>query len=549
MSDKEEQDTSQPLKIGDIDIPVSDQSPLVLTLAAVIQKQAIEIQKLRDEIQRLKKTTVRPEIKPSRLLKPPPEESPDPKKKKRKRPGSAKRKKTKDLRIDVNEVLQPDNLPAGAKLEGYRDFVVQDIVLESRNTRYRRAVYRLPDGTLLVAQRPAEVDSHFGPALREFILLQVHQNHVTQGRLLEQLGEMGVDISAGQLSNILLNGHDNFHAEKDELLTTARQISSYLHCDDTSARHQGQSAVCTHIGNELFASFSTTDSKSRLNFLRLLCQGEEQYHWCEEARESLGWLGASGKLQGKMNERADGIWSGREAWEAQLKRWGIKSDDHRRKVSEAALFGKLLTENWYENLGLVSDDAPQFKLFGFVHGLCWVHGERKIDRLIPLTTQHRTAKEKAQDTFWELYKSLTAYRAKPTETARQAIESQFDHLCQTKTGYPDLNEKLGLLHAKRDAFLAVLEHPHLPLHNNLSENDIREYARLRKISGGTRSDIGRRCRDTFMSLKKTCRKLGVSFQSYLRDRLTGRGEIPLLSDLMRMAAKESADSEPQPAPG
>lgn len=546
MGDKKEQETPQPLRISGIDIPVAEQSPLVLALLAVIQKQAREIQELRDEIQRLKKTTLRPKIKPSRLLKPPPADTSGPQKK---RPGSAKRHKTKALRIDVDQVIEPADLPPGARLEGYRDFVVQDIVVETRNTRYRRAVYRLGDGTLLVAQRPADVDSHFGPALREFILLQAHQNHVTQGRLLEHLRELGVDISAGQLSNILLKGHENFHAEKDELLPTARQISGYLHCDDTSARHQGKAAVCTHIGNELFASFSTTESKSRLNFLRLLCQPEEQYHWCEEASESLRWLGASGTLQVKMNEQADGVWSGRAAWEKQLKHWGVKSETHRRQVSEAALFGKLLTETWYDDLGLVSDDAPQFKLFGFVHGLCWVHGERKIDRLIPLTTRHRQAKEKAQDAFWELYKSLKAYRLEPTETARETISGQFDQMCQTKTGYPDLNEALGLLHAKRDAFLAVLEYPHLPLHNNLSENDIREYARLRKISGGTRSDNGRRCRDTFMSLKKTCRKLGISFQSYLRDRLTGRGEIPLLADLMRTVAGRSPDPIAATGPG
>jgi hypothetical protein len=546
MSERKEQETPQPLRVSGIDIPVAEQSPLVLALLAVIQKQDREIQELRDEIQRLKKTTRRPKIKPSRLLLPPPEDTSGPKKK---RPGSAKRHKTKALRIDVDQVIEPADLPPEARLEGYRDFVVQDIVVESHNTRYRRAVYRLPDGTLLVAQRSAEVDSHFGPALREFILLQTHQNHVTQVRLLEQLDEMGVDISAGQLSNLLLKGHESFHAEKDELLPTARQISGYLHCDDTSARHQGKAAVCTHIGNELFASFSTTDSKSRLNFLRLLCQPEEQYVWCEEARECLDLSAASGKLQAKMSQQADGVWLGRQAWEEQLKLWGVTSEAHCRQVSEAALFGKLLTEKWYDNLGLVSDDAPQFKLFGFVHGLCWVHGERKIDRLIPLTTRHRQAKEQAQDTFWELYKSLQAYRLEPTGTDKESIECQFDQLCQTKTGYPDLNEALNLLHAKRDAFLAVLEYPHLPLHNNLAENDIREYARLRKISGGTRSDSGRRCRDTFMSLKKTCRKLGVSFQSYLRDRLRGRGEIPLLADLMRTAAKESSGQVAATGPG
>lgn len=539
MSNEKHSESAEPLKIKGITIPADQVSQLVLALVAVIQKLDQENQELRDEIQRLKKTTRRPQIKPSTLLKPPPA---DPSKPKGKRPGSAKRKKTKDIRIDHEEILVPDDLPDGAKLEGYRDFVVQDIVLETHNTRYRRAVYRMPDGSLAVAQRPPEVDSHFGPGLHEFILLQTHQNHVTQGRLLEQLRELGVDISAGQLSNLLLKGHENFHAEKDQLLPTARQISGYLHCDDTSARHQGQAAVCTHIGNELFASFSTTESKSRLNFLRLLCQPGEQYRLCEEARTCLEFAGASGKLQAKMAEQADGIWSGREAWEKQLTQWGVKTETHRRRVSEAALFGTLLTENWYSDLGLVSDDAPQFKLFGFVHGLCWVHGERKIDRLIPLTVRQRKAQELAQSAFWEIYQSLQAYREAPSETAKESIEAQFDQMCGGKTGYADLNEALQLLHAKRSEFLAVLEYPHLPLHNNLSENDIREYARLRKISGGTRSDEGRRCRDTFMSLKKTCRKLGVSFQSYLRDRIRGIGDIPQLSERMRAAASD-------PAPG
>lgn len=534
------------LTFAGIDIPGDQQSPLVMTLLALLHKQAAEIQVLRDEILRLKKTTTKPVIKPSRLLEATPaEDDPNFIGPKKRRAGSTKRKKTRELRIDIDEVIKPKDLPNDAKFEGFRDFVVQDIVMKSCNTRYRRAVYRLPDGSLIVGQRPEDVDSHFGPALIEFILLQTHQNHVTQGRLLEQLTELGVDISAGQLSNILLNGHEKFHAEKDELLPTAREISGTLHCDDTSARHQGQAAVCTHIGNDLFASFSTTDSKSRLNFLRLLCQPEEQYRLCEEAHACLEFSGAGSKLQAKVAAFEDGVWTGRKAWEEQLTDWKITSETHRRQVSEAALFGKLLTEKWYEDLGLVSDDAPQFKLYGFVHGLCWVHGERKIDRLIPLTEPHRQAKEQSLDTFWEIYKSLQSYRAVPTESAKATLAIQFDEMCQAKTVYPELNDALRRLHAKREEFLAVLEHPHLALHNNLAENDIREYARIRKISGGTRSTAGQRCRDTFMSLKKTCRKLGVSFQQYLRDRIRGRGEIPMLSDVMRSVAADRAQA---PAP-
>ena len=44
------------------------------------------------------------------------------------------------------------------------------------------------------------------------------------------------------------------------------------------------------------------------------------------------------------------------------------------------------------------------------------------------------------------------------------------------------------------------------------------------------------CRDTFTSLKKTCRKLGISFWQYLLDRVTGGHQIPLLQDLIRQRA-------------
>ena len=40
----------------------------------------------------------------------------------------------------------------------------------------------------------------------------------------------------------------------------------------------------------------------------------------------------------------------------------------------------------------------------------------------------------------------------------------------------------------------------MPLHTNASETDIRDYVKVRKISGGTRSELGRQCRDTFASL-------------------------------------------------
>ncbi len=81
----------------------------------------------------------------------------------------------------------------------------------------------------------------------------------------------------------------------------------------------------------------------------------------------------------------------------------------------------------------------------------------------------------------------------------------------------------------------MLERPEIPLHTNGSENDIRAQVTRRKVSGGTRSDTGRDCRDAFLGLMKTCQKLGVSFWDYLAARLAIPDQpiIPYLPDLVR----------------
>ena len=70
-----------------------------------------------------------------------------------------------------------------------------------------------------------------------------------------------------------------------------------------------------------------------------------------------------------------------------------------------------------------------------------------------------------------------------------------------------------------------------------SESQIREHIERRKISGGTRSEAGRQCRDTRFiqkaSLKKTCRHHGLSFWDYLTDRLNGTGSFPRLADIIK----------------
>ena len=94
------------------------------------------------------------------------------------------------------------------------------------------------------------------------------------------------------------------------------------------------------------------------------------------------------------------------------------------------------------------------------------------------------------------------------------------------------------LKAKKDQLLRVLHRPQTSLHNNASERNIREYVKRRKISAGTRSEKGKNARDTFLSLKKTCQKLGISFWKYLLDRLQKLNDIPSLATVMKLKTKE-----------
>jgi hypothetical protein len=112
----------------------------------------------------------------------------------------------------------------------------------------------------------------------------------------------------------------------------------------------------------------------------------------------------------------------------------------------------------------------------------------------------------------------------------------FDDIFTKRTHSASLNEALKRIYKNKSELLLVLDRPDIPLHNNTAENGLREYVKKRKISGSTRSDTGRRCRDTFTSLKKTCRKLGVSFWQYLKNRVEKTNHIPQLSELIRQQA-------------
>ncbi len=514
------------------EISPAEDTPLVRQLIEIIRTQQSRIQLLEDEIARLKGLKTRPVIAPSRLETPPRQ----PRVPGQKRPGSEKRSKTAQLTI-TDQVVSLVDKPPGATFKGYEDFVVQDLIIEPRVIRYRRERWLTSTGQTLIAPFPPEVipGSHFGPTLICFIIHQYHHQHVTQPLLWEQLDQLGIDISTGQLSRILTEGKDTFHHEKDQLLPTALAVSPYVQVDDTGARHQGHNGYCTQIGNELFASFESTDSKSRLNFLEILRRPHTDYvidefavgYWKEQELA----VAVIEKLCQGPHQFGDAT-----AWQVHLQEIGITSERHVRIASEGALLGSLIDHGVSAELGVVSDGAGQFDVL--VHIACWIHAERPLTRMVPYSDEHRAAIEKVRQSIWELYQDLKAYRLEPEAARQPLLEARFDAICADRTGFPSVDVVLKGMSQKRADLLAVLKRPEFPLHNNLSEGHMRDYVKKRKISGSTRSELGRRARDTFASLKKTCRRLGVNFWAYLQDRVRCLGGIPPLAELVRREGEE-----------
>lgn len=523
-------------------IPDGERTPLVQCLLAIIDAQQLRIQQLeetvqllRDEMAILKGQKPRPTIAPSTLEKPakPPADPTA------KRPGSAKCSKKTTTLTPVEVPIPFPDPPPGSVAHGYEDYDVQELVFEAKLTRYRRQRIRTADGHTLLAPLPVDVlpGSHFGPLLIGYVLYQYHQANVTQPLLLEQLQELGIDISVGQISHILTENLDGFHQEKAAILTAGLAVSSYVGVDDTGARHEGHNGYCTAVGNDLFAYFASTDSKSRLNFLQVLRGTSSGYAINEVTlayweRQQLAHAVVAQLRAGPRQFAAE------TAWQAWLEQQGITAERHVRIATEGALLGQLIEQGVSPTLVILSDGAPQFDML--VHASCWVHAERPLQRVVPYNEAHRVALEGVRQQLWDLYQDLKAYRQQPNPAQKPALEARFDLLVGQQTDYPtSIGSALQEMRDHKADLLRVLERPEVPLHNNGTESIIRGYVKTRKISGSTRSAAGRRCRDTFASLKKTCRKLGVRFWCYLQDRLRGLGTIPRLAALIRQRATEA----------
>lgn len=533
-------------KITIQDLPLSERTPTVCmllsfieTLQQQLEKQAAQLEVLTHELRKQRKLKEKPKLRASKLPKDPDDPPPGSsggKDASDQRPGSKKRKKNNFLKITHEEIIKAESVPEGSIHKGYQDFIIQELEIKPLVIKYRLERWLLPDGGgYTTAKLPVAIKGHhFGPTLRAYILHQYHHQCVTQPLLYNQLKEWNINISKGQLNRLLIEDKEAFHAEKASILSTGLSISKHIQVDDTGSRHKGTNGYCTHIGNELFAWFESTSSKSRINFLKLLQQSVQTYCITEDSIHYMKRYKVAACYRESLKSYCNQFFTEAQ-WDQLLSTLNIERQHLKRLVTEAALIGSLFKNGLSKDLIVLSDDAGQFNVFQ--HALCWIHAERGIKSIIPLNDMQAKAVTWARGEIWDIYHKLLDYKKNPQDTLKLDIEKHFDTFCKSKTEDHIVNLALKRFALNKAELLRVLKHPHIPLHNNLSEGDIREYVKRRKVSGSTRSDEGRRCRDSFASLKKTALKLGVGFWDYLIDRIRRDNQIPQLSSLMENMAK------------
>ena len=196
--------------------------------------------------------------------------------------------------MDREQVLRVDPaiLPADAEFKGYEDVIVQDLIFRTDNVRFRKEKFHSPgEQKTYLAPLPPGYEGQFGPGIKTLSLVLAFGANVSEPKIHELFGEAGVEISVGEVSNLLIHGQEPFHAEKDAVVDAGLRSSPWQHLDQTSTRVNGQNHNCQILCNPLYTALFTTPSKDRMSVLDVLRNGRarvfllngEAERWLEQA--------------------------------------------------------------------------------------------------------------------------------------------------------------------------------------------------------------------------------------------------------------------------
>ena len=496
-----------------------------------------ENQRLKDENNRLKGEQGKPDIKAKNKKGFEKKHSSEQERKTPKQ--HSKSSKNPTIKIDREQILEypQDQLPEDAQFKGYEEVIIQDIILATDNVLFRKEkYYSVLERKTYLAELPCGYEGEFGPGIKTLVISLYYGGNMTQGKLLEFLEDIGISMSAGYLSNLLIKNHADFKAEKTAVYLSGLESSPWQHFDQTAARVGGVNHTTNVICNPLYTVYLTTPKKDRLTVLKGLQNTKElEFILNQLTTELLTNFPLANKYKNALKLLPQETVLSEEQFHTLLDTYLPKlgSQQRTRLMEAAAIAFYHQQTDWPVVQTLVCDDAPQFKLLTDDIALCWVHEGRHYKKLSPFIACHQKILDEFMDDFWDYYRDLLAYKNSPSQQTAEKLRSEFGKLFSTESGYKQLDERKRLTLLKIAELLLVLEHPELPLHNNPAELAARTMVQRRNISYATQTLEGTQAWDTFISLVATTRQLGISFFEYIRDRISQVGNIPSLATIIR----------------
>ncbi len=174
---------------------------IIADQATALREAQAEIQRLRDDINRLKGEQGKPDIKPPTPPSPPANYSSEPERHRRVERG--KRGKRAPIQIDREEPLtvDPATLPPDAIFKGYEDVIVQDILIRTDNVRFRKEVWYAPSTKQSYrAPLPPGYVGEFGPGIHALVVVLAYGCLVSEAKIRDLLTNVGVQIADGTIS-------------------------------------------------------------------------------------------------------------------------------------------------------------------------------------------------------------------------------------------------------------------------------------------------------------------------------------------------------------
>jgi len=514
---------------------------LLEDVSADLRAAQAEIQRLRNEINRLKGEQGTPQIRSNTPQ--PPSQDHSSEQERRKPKAWAKGRKTARIPIDREHVVavDPARLPPDAVFKGYEDVVVQDVIFRTDNVLFHKEKFYSPaQHQTYLASLPQGYTGQYGPGLKSLALVFYYGARMSEPKVAEMLRSVGVQISDGQVSNLLIKDQAVFHAEKEALYQAGLASSPWQHLDDTSTRVNGQNGFCHIVCNPLYTAYFTTKAKDRLTILDVLTNHRPRRFLVNA--EALGFVEACGLStvrSRQLRQMPRDVLMDEVTMQAHLEASlpGLGPQQRKWILDATAVAAYHAALEFPVVRLLVCDDAPQFMLVTDELALCWVHEGRHYKKLVPYVQHHQAVLEDFVQHFWSYYDQLLVYREQPTLAAAVRLDGEFETLFSTVTGYNALDERITKTRAKKACLLMVLSHPEIPLHNNPAELGARARVRKRDVSFGPRTHEGAKAWDTFMTLAETATKLGVSFYHYIHDRVSGAYQMPSIADTIEEQAQ------------